>query len=76
MSDEAAVVEDGSDRMTCERCGATYAAGAPHRVFCRGKVKEGDECVCCGQDDLDFLKECACGEIVCECCVEDGTHDC
>ena len=66
-----------SELETCGRCGPTYARGAPHQAFCRGKVEEGDTCVACGCDDLDFLKECrSCGEVVCESCVEEGTHEC
>ena len=64
-------------REVCEKCGATYAPGAPHAQFCRGSIPEDAECVQCGTRDRDMLKECrSCGEIICECCEEDGTHVC
>ena len=64
-------------RVTCDRCGAEYAQGAPHSMFCRGIVPDDAECVSCGEDDRDFLQECSsCGEIICGCCREDGTHVC
>jgi len=46
-------------------------------MFCRGIVPDDAECVSCGEDDRDFLQECSsCGEIICGCCREDGTHVC
>jgi hypothetical protein len=64
-------------RVKCDRCGLEYDEGAPHMMFCRGAIPEDAECVSCGQDDPAFLLECSsCGEVVCECCMEDGTHTC
>ncbi len=67
----------GGKRGTCSKCGLTFAAGAPHQMFCRGRVPEGATCVSCKCDDHDSLKECpTCGETICDCCDEDGTHVC
>lgn len=65
------------DSVTCGRCGLEYKAGAPHSAFCRGRIEDGDACTGCGMEDKDFLQECRlCGEIVCDCCKDDGTHEC
>ena len=65
------------ERVKCKKCGLEYDVGAPHSAFCRGRIPEDAECADCGQDDKDFLKQCCeCGDIICECCEEDGTHDC
>jgi hypothetical protein len=67
--------------VKCERCGLEYKQGGPHAMFCRGNVPPGSKCVECGanaeEDDIVELSECqGCGEIVCDCCKEDGTHEC
>ena len=62
-------------RVKCERCGRTYTLGMPHQQFCRGKVPRGAKCVHCGEGDRLRLNQCRCDQIVCECCLEDGTHD-
>jgi hypothetical protein len=64
--------------VTCGKCGNKYKQGGPHAMFCAGNVPKGSECVECGmsQDDGATLSECDCGDIVCDCCKEDGTHDC
>ena len=59
----------------CLRCGRTYKAGMPHEQFCKGKVPRGAKCVNCGTASRLSLKQCrGCNQIVCECCVEDGSH--
>jgi hypothetical protein len=71
--------EDAKPKQTvvCEKCGMEYTPGSPHVMFCRGNVKDGDQCVECGNDDKDLLSECnECGDPVCDCCKEDGTHAC
>lgn len=65
-----------SEMVTCGRCGLSYKAGAPHAAFCRGNIPDDASCTHCGNDDKEFLLECTCGEIICECCKEDGTHVC
>ena len=76
MSEETKVPGPGEEK--CTRCGFVYKAGAPHAMFCRGNVPPESKCASCGMDDAqDMLSECReCGEIVCECCKEDGTHMC
>jgi len=65
------------ERVKCEKCGMEYAAGAPHHAFCRGNVPDDAECVVCGVKDRDALKECpGCGEVICDCCEDDGEHIC
>ena len=64
------------EKVTCERCGLKYNAGAPHSAFCHGNVPEGAKCCECGFDEHDNLYECErCGEIVCLPCKEEA-HDC
>ncbi len=64
-------------RVKCVRCGRMYDEGMPHEMFCQGRVPKGSVCIECGEDDHGLLSECKdCGEIVCDCCIDNNEHVC
>lgn len=53
-------------RVTCHDCGGSYAAGAPHMMFC-----EAHTCEECGSSFSNVVEKNGEGQRVCDRCIED-----
>jgi len=54
-------------RLTCEKCRATYDAGAPHEQFCRG-CPPLSMCEECGEKHEESFTCKVCGDVSCPDC--------